>query len=293
MLEQIEKIIIVVGCQRSGTTLLGHIMGAPKHALLLDETDVVTIQKNGGYQNWIPKALNDSKFAYETLQDVLAKARLKYKRPDDRILDQGQQLVLAPTITQLVLKAPNLTYHFEDIAMFNKAVGVIYALRDPRSVVASMLKLDHINFVENQLSFIKEHPKIARRYEDDLLIMADPTKPRFIRNASLWKVKSSLYRDFEKQNFPSTLCRYENLVRNSEIECQKIAERLSISFDELMLHHHIEYEGVAQGRTDRTRSVDQNSERKWIDVIGQRELHEMHQAIGEAAENMGYFLNSK
>lgn len=49
MLNQIEKIVVIAGCQRSGTTLVGQVLGAHPKAILIDETD--------GLYDWFADAL--------------------------------------------------------------------------------------------------------------------------------------------------------------------------------------------------------------------------------------------
>ncbi|MBE8233640.1 MAG: sulfotransferase [Endozoicomonadaceae bacterium] len=264
MLEQIKKIIIIIGCQRSGTTLLGHIMGAPEHALLLDESDVIQLDERGGFNQWYPKFASNDPGANQMLSDVFAEANKKYIAPDQRIVDgANNNFVLAPNITHLVLKAPNMTYSFNEIAKLKIPISIIYMIRDPRSVVASMLKLSHINFVENQLKLLNNYPLLLTEFKYEIAIMADKSQALHLRNANLWIIKSSLSERFIDLGIPTYICKYENLITNIGDTCHLIAKHCRIPFHELMLSHQTIYQGIAQGQTSRTRSVDKQSLNKW------------------------------
>ena len=289
MFEQIEKIVIVVGCQRSGTTLIGQMMGAPRHALLLDETDVVHLDASGGFETWYPRMANNEPKAVQMFQDVFATAKQKYCIPNQRIVQsKGGVFTLASGITQLVLKAPNMTYCFDSITDLGVPVAIIFALRDPRAVIASMIRLKHIDFVGNQLELIRRHPLLVSEYRSDIMKMEDEHQPLHVKSALLWKIKSSLHTRFIELRLPTVLCKYEALVRSKRATCKLIAGQIGIPFDRMMLLHETVYQGVAQGKTARNRAVDAESIDKWKASISDIEEQQILATIGEAMERFGY-----
>jgi len=271
MLGQINKIIIIVGCQRSGTTLLGHIIGAPEHSLLLDETDVVCLDDHGGYENWLPALIDNDSHAKTIFNSILTQARNQFREPDSRIVKSGKQYALGRDIKQLVLKAPNLTYSFNDIAKLKKPVSVLYVVRNPLSVVSSMLKLDHIDFIGNQLKLIRNHPELCKQYTNDVTAMSQSSSSLWVKAAHLWSLKSSLFPHFENRGILSTLYHYENLIINKQQACIEISQKLGIQYDGKMINHHHIYQGIAQGRTDRERSIDRASLEKWKNNISNQQ----------------------
>ena len=72
------------------------------------------------------------------------------------------------------LEAPNLTYDDDAFVRLGSPATIVYPVRDPRAVVASMERLSDIDFVGNQVRLMTERPRIAERYADDLCTMAEP-----------------------------------------------------------------------------------------------------------------------
>ena len=133
MVKSAQQIVAVVGCQRSGTTLTGQILGAHPNAVLLDE--------NEGLYPWFRAKLAGGQGLDRKFQAMLARVLKKYRNPWNKFGERGDKLRLLPHITTLVLKAPNLTYDYTALMNFPAPVSIVYPVRDPRSVVASMIRL--------------------------------------------------------------------------------------------------------------------------------------------------------
>ena len=70
------RFVFVIGCQRSGTTLTGQILGAHPNAVLLDEPD--------GIYPWFAALDPKDPFGGDGLSAVLEKAATKYADPEQR-----------------------------------------------------------------------------------------------------------------------------------------------------------------------------------------------------------------
>ncbi len=169
-LDAIRRVIAVVGCQRSGTTLTGQILGAHPEAVLVDEYD--------GLYPWFHAQTSDPANAGALAQAMLEAARAKYREPAERFREVDGRIVLSPAVGVLVLKAPNLTYDDDAFVRLGVPATIVYPVRDPRAVVASMERLSDIDFVGNQVRLMTERPRIAERYADDLRTMADAARRR-------------------------------------------------------------------------------------------------------------------
>ena len=121
---------MIAGCQRSGTTLTGQIIGAHPKAMLIDEPD--------GLYNWFKNQDQMSGESGIMFQRLVEKADKKYRPRFKRLRKKDGKL--KPEIDHLVLKAPNLTYNFVKLSRLKKDVSILYPIRDPRSVVASMAR---------------------------------------------------------------------------------------------------------------------------------------------------------
>ena len=155
----IRRVIAVVGCQRSGTTLTGQILGAHPEAVLVDEYD--------GLYPWFHAQTNDPANAGALAHAMLEAARAKYLEPAERFREVDGRVVLSPAVGVLVLKAPNLTYDDDAFVRLGVPATIVYPVRDPRAVVASMERLCDVDFVGNQVRLMTERPRIAERYADD------------------------------------------------------------------------------------------------------------------------------
>ncbi len=280
-LQQVEKLIIVVGCQRSGTTLSAQTLGAPPNSLLLDESD--------GIYEWFRSYTAKEATSDRLLNSMLDRCRAKYAEVEQRIISHGGvRFSLAADVRYLVLKAPNLTYDFSVIATLSLPVVVVYPVRDPRSVVASMLELKHIDFVNNQLRLIARSSEVAKDFAREVALLADTKHPLCLRHAFIWLIKSRLYGRFVEHGIPTFTFRYEDLITHPRNTCLELTAALNIPFHEDMLAHQTVYVGQAQGRTDRTRGIEESSLSKWSATLSQAEEEQILSVAGTMMQKLGY-----
>ena len=249
-LANIERVIAVVGCQRSGTTLTAQLLGADPTTLLVDEFD--------GVYPWFHGLMN-GRADDETNRTLVASAATKYRFVHERFLVGQQPASLAHHVKTLVLKTPNLT--FDEAAMRHAPwpITIIYPVRDPRAVVASMTRLASIDFLGNQLRLMEQRPAVKRQYSSDIERMADETEPLWTRQAVLWRVKSGRKDDFERAGLPVYSFRYEDLIGNSKSVVASMLDACGLDRLEQALTAHLSYVGHGPGGTDRTRSIDSTS----------------------------------
>jgi Sulfotransferase family len=276
----IRHVVAVVGCQRSGTTLTGQLLGAHPDAVLADEPD-------GIYPWFHAEAAGDSN-ASAAADDVLGRAAGKYRDPRSRFVAGGARVRLAPHVRWLVLKAPNLTYDDEALARCPVPLTVIYPVRDPRAVVASMQRLSAIDFVGNQVRLIEERPAVAARLTRDADVLRDGSVPLHVRRAVVWRVKSSRADDFAAQGLRCVQFRYEDLVAEPRATARRLLEACALSPADDVLSAHRAYVGSGPGGTDRTRAIDATSLARWRDVLSAEEEREVLGAAAPFAERFGY-----
>ena len=100
-------LVLVVGCQRTGTNLTGLILGTHPQSVLIEEGD-------GAYE-----CLRVESNAEGPLLDALSRARQKYRAPRRRFVRGsllGLRFKLAPSVSHLVFQVPNSTYDYEGLA---------------------------------------------------------------------------------------------------------------------------------------------------------------------------------
>ena len=276
-----KKLIIIVGCQRSGTTLLGQILGAPSNA--------VTIDENEGLYDWFEKFASNHSLAEGLFAEVLGRARKKYLDSEKRIsIDGNGSHRLTAEIHYLVLKAPNLTYSFREVAALEIPATVVYMVRDPRAVVASMAKFQHIPMVENQLRFLAKYPDLQNEFAAEIARMADQTELPHVRRALMWQIKSSLHDRFAAQGIPTLVLKYEDLIANTEEVCKKVAAHAQIPFDAKMLSHGDVFRGLGPGSTKRNRPIESSSMSTWSKNLKAEAEKQVNEEVRETMSALGY-----
>ena len=177
------KIIMILGSQRSGTTMFGQVLGACEQSMLIDESDDLypwfeLLFSNAGV------AEVDSEF-----KELCIRAREKYIHPQERCSDTGK---IREHITHLVFQVPNLTYVAEKIARFLPSAACIFPFRDIRDVVVSMEKLDWIPMVENQKRLLEGKTFSLCGVDDDIGKLREEKLRPFEARALIAKIKMSL-----------------------------------------------------------------------------------------------------
>jgi hypothetical protein len=279
-LSSITHVVAVVGCQRSGTTLAGQIVGSHPQALLVDETD--------GLYAWFHAEADGHAEAEGLAAAMLESAAAKYRDPSVRFEKCDVRGALASSITTLVLKAPNLTYDYEKLARLPVRVTAIYPVRDPRAVSFSMARLSTVDFVGNQLRLLEQRPEVASRFQRECRTMSDGAAPPWVRHATMWKIKSGLAPQFERAGMNVYQFRYEDLVRDPGAASIRLTSACDLLALGVAWRPEAAYVGHGPGGTDRTRPVDRASLREWQSHYDARQQADILRAAGELARSFGY-----
>jgi len=280
-LRQGKTLVFIVGCQRSGTTLTGQILGAHPNAVLCDEPD--------GIYHWFTTIAASGDWLNTAFYEVLEKAKTKYRQPADRFpVDSHGRTGLGSSVTHLVFKAPNLSYVYDEISQLDTDTYVVSPVRDPRAVVASMASLAHIPMVENQVRLIKQHKRLAEELRDELAILEDELVSHHIKCALVWRIKSCLYQRFIKSGVPTLKVRYEDLVANPAPVCSDLADHVGLNLEDQMLAHETVFTGFGPGETDRSRPIDPLSVDRWPLRLTRAQEADILKIAGSTMEELGY-----
>jgi hypothetical protein len=278
--DEFERVVVIIGCQRSGTTLTGQIVGAHPQAFLVDEPD--------GLYPWFHAEVDRREEARALAVAMLQCARRKYQEEDRRRHLGDFRGGRGADATVLVLKAPNLTYDADRIASLPVPISVVYPVRDPRAVVASMAQLDRIDFVRNQLRLLDQRPGVVRHFAAEYQIIANEEEPRWIRQAAVWKIKTNMAEFFQQAGLPTTQFKYEDLVRDPERVISAILEGCHLSQSTETLRPHEFYIGHGPGGTDRARSIDAGSLFNWERLLDEVQQADIIRIAGALGRKFGY-----
>lgn len=279
MIPGLHKTCFVLGCQRSGTTLMGHMLAAAGSAVLIDESD--------GLYDWLHQNSTPHQPLASPPTGILEKSRAKYTDPAARFEAGGDGAIrLAAHIDMLVLKANNLTFDLQ--TLFARAGDniIVFPVRDPRSVVASMLR-HPVDFVGNQRRLLQASP-LAAEHTAEIAALGDDTRPLWERMALVWRIKTGLYRAALAGPLPAHMLRYEDLVIRPELELQKLCATTGMEFSPAMLTHHGMYQGRSQGAFDRTRAIDTASADRWRTDLTQHQQARILDIAGPLCDTLGY-----
>lgn len=243
------RFVFVIGCQRSGTTLTGQILGAHPNAVLLDEPD--------GIYPWFAALDPKDPFGGDGLSAVLEKAATKYADPEQRFCrDKNGAMSLLPQVRTLVLKAPNLTFSRAGITALKADKRVVSVIRNPEDVVASMARLSHIPMVENQLQRMRDMADLPAWAAQDLPRLGDEDVPVNERRALVWKIKNGLADEFRALGPAYWQIAYEELVRSPEAIMPLLCRHVQLGNNPNLLQHEKVFVGTGPGKTRRTRGID-------------------------------------
>jgi sulfotransferase family protein len=274
--------LFIVGCPRSGTTLLRRIVGAHPDIAMLPET------------HWIPRlartghGIEPDGLVTHELADWL----IGYHRFPRLELDPDEvRALVGPGVTYpefvralfelygrkrgkllVAEKTPNYVAEIPTLhALFPKA-RIVHIIRDGRDVCLSAL-----NWTANAGRLVERF----RTWSEDPLVTA----------ALWWKSFVSLGREDGSCLGPGLYheVRYDALVRRPERECRRLCAFLDVAYDKRMLHFH-------KGKAKSDPSLSAKAAwlpvtpglRDWRTHLPAEDLEVLEAAAGDLLDELGY-----
>lgn len=255
-----KNLIVIAGCQRSGTTLLGQILGSHDRTFLVDEAD--------GLYKWFEAWINRLTCSNKLFLSTIKKASKKYT-------DIRSQFTSIDDLSgyKMVLKAPNLTFAYSEMALLSPKPITVFVIRDVRGVVASMLKLPHI--IDRQICFFLKNELILKTYHQELVLIKNSKVPLHIKAAIIWKVKNKLFHEFSNKGLEPLLVNYEKLVDVDTLLYEQLVSHCNLGSSQSLMNHHKLMTGHGPGNTSRNRKIDSISLFKWKKELTEKEIEEI------------------
>jgi len=272
------KIVFIVGCQRTGTTLIGNILGAHPQAFLIDEPD--------GLYPWLEAILSnqDKVVASALFRKCCQKARNSYLDPVIKCDNEGN---LAASVTHLILKAPNLTYSADRIAETFPNSFCVFSYRDIRDVVVSMGKLKTIPMVQNQLKRIKDSPALSVQHKKAVLALEDSDISPHQARAHIAKIKTELRSTFNHTNIQKLEVCYEDLVQQPAIWKRKLLQHIQLTTDIDSNHTNV-MTGWGPGLNYRLNKINTFSIDQWKHHLTKDQENDIWEIAGSLMMKLGY-----
>ncbi len=242
-----QRYFFIVGCQRSGTTLLRLVLESHSKIFCYDEIH--------GYRALMMRDFSESQeservgFKIPRWTEQLTQAQLG---------DEGQEEV-----------TPN----------FYAGQKILFMLRDVRDTVTSMLTLKTgddnwlTTYGRRILAAKMQDDTFRQRYATEIALMDSASDKLVAAGAFYWKYKTQAYFDYQARGFPLLGIRYEHLVTYPEVCLRSILEFLELEWeDALQYHAKLEHRevypnGLTVGNTDPAREIDAKSVNSWVNKL--------------------------
>lgn len=291
MLDHIRKTsegLFIVGCPRSGTTLLRLILGAHPNIAIPDETGIFHILYDypGKIRKWksfeelknvLVNKLNNT-FSTEIINNVIDSLRNNdfNNNPRNIIEILFHQYLRRQGKAIWGDKTPTHAYHIKDIyGLFPKA-KVIFLIRDPRAVFASMKKY------------------ALKREEDGKSIYFWMTKDPF-KSVMLWL---DCLEAINKYRNRINVVKYEDLVTQPESTIKFLFENyLKLPFDKAIFKKYAFNKSKRSGEIEEwhkqtTKVIDPSIIHKWKEELSQTEIDSIERNAKNYMIEFGYeFVN--
>jgi protein-tyrosine sulfotransferase len=249
-----RDLFFIVGCQRSGTTMLESVLNAHPDVRMIGEED------RAAYRYFFREA------------DI-------GQLPDQRV----------------GLRIPVATHELESAVTWYEGARVLFVLRDPRDVVASMhvaragkdpwIAKEGQGEIERTLHNLPDNAELERRVQQLYDEIDDRGDIRF--GAMLWALKNRYIPLYARSSLPTKIVRYELLVSQPEPYLRQICDHLGLDWSNRLLEHGKYNEGM-WGGTDKTEPIHGRSIEAYRGRLTIEDRRKIHSAIQAEMELLGY-----
>jgi hypothetical protein len=258
----------ILGCQRSGTTLL--------RLILEGHPDVACYDEIKGY------AILQSSASDNLVEDPAPARLVGFKLP--RWTEQITRPVLYDDGPEGVCQN------------FYRSEKILFLQRDVRDNIASMfkLKVNGSSWCELWVpriirSKITHEPEFRERYADELSIINISASPLVGLAALYWKYKNDAFFDYRDAGLPVLAVSYEQLVSHPRPVLQSVCRHLGIAFHgDLLRHHELPHtellaNGLAVGNSNPKAPIQSGSVGQWDEFLSPADLLMVESIVGQQA----------
>jgi sulfotransferase family protein len=276
--------VFIVGCPRSGTTLLRRMVSAHPEIVITPEAHWIPkwFEKRKGLTpegnvtpRLIQELLGDDKFAFFRLgsEDLMSLVQggegVSYATFVTGIFDlygkaRGKKLVGN--------KTPDFARRMDTLHALWPHALFVHLIRDGRDVALSLMNWPKVR---------NKKPGTFPTWKDDPVSTS----------ALWWELNVRRGRDAGKLLGPELYreMRYESLLARPEKECAELCEFLGLRYDEAMLHYHeTSAKGNTRGEAGHDREPITPGLRNWKTQMNAEDVERFEAAAGPLLDELGY-----
>ena len=256
-----SNVFLIVGCQRSGTTLMRLLLECHSHVECYDES--VAYEIMAGRRDVPPSMARLTGLKVPCITEQLTDAELW----DPRLL-------------------PRMPNHYA-------GEKVLFLVRDARAVAASMrrLQLSGRSWIDSCLKpTIRQKRATTPSFQDmyrDLFDRLDGGHfPEVSYAAFCWRYKNDALLRYLYRGLPIMLVQYEDLVVRPEERLRQVCAFLGVSWEDALLRHYayrhdeLDDSGLAIGGTDPRQPITDSRIASWRSYLRPAEVMEIVQVAG-------------
>ena len=246
----------IVGCQRSGTTLLRLVLECHSEIQCYDEYMAYRVL-----------------YGEESLQS-------------DRPLVGFKVPFLTEQLTEWAGSLP-------DVGSPYAGEKLLFMVRDVRDTIVSMfrLRMNDDGWFEAcglppLMRRIRLLESFRERYAEQLERIEQARNKRAAYAALYWRYKVDSSAEYVKRGFPLLQICYERMVREPRQELGRICEFLNVPWEDALLAHpaavhgELNDAGLAVGETDPSRAIDEDSVGQWKRLLPAEDLPDILDIAG-------------
>jgi len=269
--------ILISGCQRSGTTLMNLVFDSHPQIRGVDET---YFRRH---------------FTLTKLRDLLA-------------AEQEHAL--------MSFKIPMQSHELDRIATASEAKSrLVWMVRDPRAVVASMVQL-HLpinkfvsvswaaSFIHKEIINVLQtlpaawleplaDPIHRFRLIENIPSILRPAEDIYFTAALCWRLKLLTLAWHQENHLPCRVVHYERLVQQPALELRQLFGDLEIAWDDRVLAHHQHAKVDVIGGTRREKPISRTGLDKWKQSLPASAMDIIEELCAKPAADLGYDLSKK
>lgn len=269
------KRFFILGCQRSGTTLL---------RLILDSHSKISCA--------------DENISYEVLSD--SNKFKNFLEVNNKMNWTGFKIPrLTEQINNSIIHDYGLSTPMQNFYEMNP---LIFIIRDCRDVICSMKNLkdsENVSWLEKWgipivNYWIENSPDFKQKFDSDINNIKDSKNYELAMAALYWKFKNDSYFRYVKLNYPIIKISYEKLVTNPNNTIMSMLHFLDLEWEDSVLKHHtiehseIDKDGYTIGRTNAHNPINISSVGQYKKELDSEQLNSIISISGELMKKFDY-----